>query len=282
MKPNLTIRFWGVRGSIPSPCSSTVRYGGNTSCVSVEKGEDNVLVFDAGTGIRSLGKFLAGKGSRIFVLPSHGHSDHIQGFPFFAPIYESNRTIFMCAAPQGKDMICSLIEQMDGASFPVPPDELPSKPECITEDIPLFLQRHGFNVTRIACNHPGNAYGYRLDDDRGSIVYLTDNELDPPYARANDFEDFVRFCKNADVLIHDAQYVEQDMPHKHGWGHSLVSQACSLGAAAGVKHLLLYHHDPDRNDDALDTIERNARSWFQENHPETRCTVAAEGLTLEL
>jgi ribonuclease BN (tRNA processing enzyme) len=114
------------------------------------------------------------------------------------------------------------------------------------------------------------------------VVYLTDNELDPPYAKATEFDGFVQFCRNADLLIHDAQYRENDMPLKHGWGHSLASQACSLAAAAEAKHLVLYHHDPDRTDDEIDAIQEEAREWLRGHASAVRCTAAFEGLTLDI
>jgi phosphoribosyl 1,2-cyclic phosphodiesterase len=277
-----TIRFWGVRGCIAGQCAYGVRYGGNTSCVSIDLGPDKVLVLDAGTGIRQLGKALADTSADIFVLLSHGHTDHIQGFPFFLPIYQPNRRIYVFPTLEGKSMICSLLEQMDGAHLPVTPDDLPSQWECITEEPMGFMRDHGFHISRISTNHPGGGYGYRIENHGRSVVYLTDNELDPPGQKATQFDGFVQFCRRTDVLIHDAQYLEKDMPHKHGWGHSLVSQACELATAAEARHLILYHHDPDRTDDELDVVQQDARAWFTEKNANIRCTVASEGLTLDI
>jgi phosphoribosyl 1,2-cyclic phosphodiesterase len=254
MKPLMTIKFWGVRGSIPSPGDSTVRYGGNTSCVSVDPGTDKILVFDAGTGIRALGKdIIEGHAITIYILPSHNHWDHIQGFPFFAPLYKSNKKIILLPTLHGEELMCSLVEQMDGA-----------------------------NIARIATNHPGGGYGYRIANEGRSIVYITDNELDPPYKKTTEFEEFIRFCSFADILVHDAQYIEHDMPKKHGWGHSLVSQVCELAKAASVKHVVLFHHDPDRTDDEIDSIQDKARYWFKENGAGINCTAAYEGLELTI
>lgn len=279
---SLKVKFWGVRGSIPSSGISTARYGGNTSCVSVHLGDDKTLVLDAGTGIRELGKTLVAGNADIFVLVTHIHWDHIQGFPFFAPIYQKNRMVYVFPYLKGQTMFNSLIGQMDGAHFPVTMDDLPSKYEIINENVTVFMGSHGFNVSRIATNHPGGAYGYRIENNGRSVVYLTDNELDPPYQKNNDFDAFARFCSCADILIHDAQYIERDMPQKHGWGHSQVSQACNLAVAAGVKHLVLFHHDPDRTDAELDAIQDEARAWFEKNKHDIRCTAAYEGLELEL
>ena len=298
MTSPMIARFWGVRGSIASPGRSTARYGGNTSCVSVHIAGAGILVLDAGTGIRELGKTLAGGNDQVFILLSHAHWDHVQGFPFFMPIYEVDRKIILFptrlspGSPCGRcqalreqrnpPLICPLLDQMDGQRFPVRVEDVPSQPQCVTEDEMRFLRQHGFEVTRIPVNHPGGAFGYKIRHNGGSLVYLTDNELEPPYPKVTRFEEFAAFAHQADVLIHDAQYLERDMPHKHGWGHSLVDQACRLAQAAEVKHLVLYHHDPDRTDAELDSIQQTAREWFVAQGSPLRCTVAFEGLCLEV
>jgi phosphoribosyl 1,2-cyclic phosphodiesterase len=282
MRSVMKIKFWGVRGSIPTPSPNTVRYGGNTSCVSIHTGMNKILVLDAGTGIRELGKTLSSGNEEIFVLLSHRHWDHIQGFPFFWPIYEPNRIVNILSNEQGKSMICSLINQMDGAHFPVEPQNLPSLHQCINEDVSTFLSHYNFTVSRIATNHPGGGYGYRIQKNGHSVVYLTDNELNPPYKKSTEFEGFVYFCRHADLLIHDAQYIEKDMPQKHGWGHSLVSQVYELAQAAEAKHLILTHHDPDRTDEQIDEIQKKARSWFKNKKLDIQCTAAYEGLTLNI
>jgi len=134
----------------------------------------------------------------------------------------------------------------------------------------------------IDTNHPGGAHGYRIEEGGRAMVYMTDNELDPPYPRATEMKELIRFCRDADVLIHDAQYVEADMPQKRGWGHSLVSQACDLALAAQVKHLILFHHDPDRGDAELDAFGEQARLRLKKAGHNVHCTVAHEGLEVDL
>ncbi|MHB8917016.1 MAG: MBL fold metallo-hydrolase [Desulfocucumaceae bacterium] len=282
LQQQMRIKFWGVRGSIPSPGLSTVRYGGNTSCVSVQLGEDKILVLDAGTGIRELGKTLVSDRREIFVLLSHIHWDHIHGFPFFAPLYQKDRVVHVFTCPPGKNAYDPLLGQMDGVHFPVSMDKLPSECRVITQDAVLFMPCHGFKLARVDANHPGGASGYRIENNGRSLVYLTDNELDPPYEKRSTVDDLARFCRGADILVHDAQYTDQDMPLMHGWGHSLVSQACQLASAAGVKHLVLFHHDPSRTDDQVDEIQESARAWFKQNNRRVICTAAFEGMTLEL
>jgi len=281
----MTIRFWGVRGSIPSPGPSTAKYGGNTPCVSVEMGDGRILVLDSGTGIRDLGKHLMtdpAAPQSIFVLLTHEHWDHIQGFPFFSPIYEKDRKVVIFPVERGMNLFCSLLDQMDGAHFPVTYEQLPSVHECTHSDAVTYLTQHGVDISRQRTNHPGKCFGYRITRDGRSIVFMPDNELNPPANRQATIDQLADFCRDADLLIHDSQFVPSDMPHKRGWGHSLVSETCELAAAANVRQLVLFHHDPDRTDAQLDAIERESRNWFAEHAPKTRVTAAREGMIVEL
>jgi len=259
-----------------------VRYGGNTACVSVALGHNTLLVLDAGTGIRALGEDLVTKDADIFVLLSHAHWDHIQGVPLFAPLYQPHRTISFFPTHMGHTLWCEALDQMDGRHFPITPEDLPCRVLCLMEQGFEAFQERGCRVSWIATNHPGGGAGYRIECAGRSVVYLTDNELDPPYEKATSFDEFVEFCRQAHVLIHDAQYLHSDMPAKHGWGHSLVQQACELAAAAEVKHLLLFHHDPVRTDDALDVIQEEARAWIATQNRHMQCTAAHEGLVVDI
>ncbi|HUB24955.1 MAG TPA: MBL fold metallo-hydrolase [Tepidisphaeraceae bacterium] len=274
----LTLKLWGVRGSTPSPGPTTVRHGGNTPCISIEMGE-KCLVIDAGTGIRGLGKYLVPSRYEIFVLLTHEHWDHIQGFPFFLPIYQKDRIMTMFPVERGMDFLCSLIDQMDGAHFPVTYKELPSHQECYLGDPMEFLNRSGFKIRRQRTNHPGKCFGYRIDHGKHSIVFMPDNELHPPGKQWTHIDELAKFCHGADILMHDGQFMPSDMPMKRGWGHSLASEACELAARAGVGHLLLFHHDPDRTDDELDVIETDCRAWMAKHSPKTKVSAAAEGMT---
>ena len=180
MKTAMTLQFWGVRGSIPTPGPTTVRYGGNTACVSVDLGHNALLVLDAGTGIRALGQDLATKDTDIFVLLSHAHWDHIQGFPFFAPIYQPHRMVSVLPTHMGHTLWYPALEQMDGMHFPVTPEDLPARALCLIEKGLDVFQERGCQLSWIATNHPGGGAGYRIEQEGRSIVYLTDNELEPP------------------------------------------------------------------------------------------------------
>ena len=279
----MKITFYGVRGSIPSPGYDTYRYGGNTSCVHIETASGQDLVLDAGTGIRNLGKRLIEKDSPINILLSHGHWDHIQGYPFFMPIYQPARQIRVyTTAADGHEQICALFNQIDGANFPVKASELPSQSECITENFEAELASQDISVRRIPINHPGGGYAYRIEEDGTSCAYITDNELDPPERVSTTYDQWVEFCRGVDVLIHDAQYLESDMPHKHGWGHSLVSQVRQLAVDAEVRCLVMFHHDPDRTDSEIDFIQKDNEHYFYGKQAPSISLCAAEGMLIKL
>ena len=278
---DIYIDFWGVRGSVPSPGPQTIRYGGYTSCISITV-ENKILILDAGTGIRNLGSSMIGQTDlKIFVIITHTHWDHIQGFPFFTPIYQPNRPVYMFPTLHKKNLVLSsLIDQMDGAHFPLTPDQVPSNFNFITEDPLEFLAKNGFQLELVPMNHPGGAFGYKIKFDNTVICYFTDNEIDPPYPKSIELNELTKQCKNADVLIHDAQYTEDDMPFKHGWGHSLISQVTDLGKTANVKNLVYFHHDPDRTDDELDAQLEKASKTLQGNGSSVKPYFAHEGLRI--
>ena len=280
---NIIVDFWGVRGSVPSPGPTTTRYGGNTSCVSITA-DNKILILDAGTGIRNLGSAIISKPDlEIFVIVTHSHWDHIQGFPFFTPIYQPNRPVHMFPTLHKKNVVlASLIDQMDGAHFPITPDQVPSNFNFVTENPLEFLESNGFHLEMVPMNHPGKAFGYKITIDDKIICYFTDNEIDPPYEKSIELNELTNQCRNADILIHDAQYTEDDMPLKHGWGHSLISQVTELGKSAEVKNLVYYHHDPERTDDLLDKELEKAAKTLKENGSSVQPYFAYEGLKLTL
>lgn len=279
----MVITCWGTRGSIATPAPNTCRYGGNTACVSVDLG-DKFLVIDAGTGIRKLGQAMLDRNTELYVLLTHIHGDHISGFPFFGPLYQPKRRIHLLdyhheytpdLAPW------SLLSLLDGKHFPLKAKDYASDLLRVTEDAMPYLQREGFAIQRLAVNHPGHAYGYRIENEGASVVFMPDNELIPPDTKATtSVADITTFCSGADVLIHDAQYIDTDLPHKWGWGHTMISQALDLAVQAHVKHLVLFHHDPERSDDDLDMIQAEARAYLEPYG--IACTAAYEGLTLTL
>lgn len=278
----MRVTFYGVRGSVPAPGPTTVRYGGNTSCVSAELADGTRLILDAGTGIRTLGnELLAGSRSvTAHLLLSHTHWDHILGFPFFAPLWrpETQLSIYPLASDAQERFQRTIF---DDIHFPVSASDIPAQVDFVRPAEEVW-RIGSATVRRIALNHPGVAQGFRVDDEGGaSLAYLTDNEL--VGERSSElYERLARFSDGVDLLIHDSQYLARDMPLKRGWGHSVVDDVLNLGALAEPKQLALFHHDPDRTDDALDEVGQRASRWLAEHTRATEAVVAHEGLSLLL
>lgn len=277
----MKVTFYGVRGSIPTPGAEFTRFGGNTACVHIELSDGTDIILDAGTGIRLCGKALAAKKTPIHLLLSHNHWDHIQGFPFFIPIYQPDREIFVTPGKTNETRPEAFLEQMSGSFFPVPREAIAAKITVAQHQQDEWLIS-GATIKRIPMNHPGGGSCYTISDAGVTLAYITDNELYPPYTKSTDFMDFVAFVKNADLLVHDAQYVVQDMPGKSGWGHSVAEEAIKLALAANVKRLALYSHDPERTDVMVDEIVGHAKEIILLGGGSSECFAAAEGKSIQL
>ncbi len=287
----MLVRFWGTRGSIATPGAATLRYGGNTSCVEVNSDSGEVIVIDAGTGAHALGQALMaqGRGKRGTILISHTHWDHIQGLPFFAPLFVAgNEWHIYGPRGLGQSLRDVLAGQMDYAYFPVALNAFAANVHFHE------VVEGGFAIgeVRVATqylNHPALTVGYRLEADGASVVYASDHEPHSPHAAEGHAEDaergdaaHVNFLRDADLVIHDAQYTAGEYPAKIGWGHSTIEYAVDVAVAANVRQLALYHHDPKRNDEAVDQLIGLARARAESVGGDLIVTGASEGSVIEL
>jgi phosphoribosyl 1,2-cyclic phosphodiesterase len=272
----MRIKFWGVRGSTPTPQAQNLRYGGNTSCVEVRLG-GSLYIFDCGTGMRTLGNALRQEfGERpiaAHVFLSHFHWDHIQGLPFFVPLYEKAENSFVFHSFARTLGIREVLhEQMSAPYFPVGLNEMRAACQFYSiEEGSLALD--GVTIRAMWLNHPQGCLGFRVESKEGIFVYATDNEPGDSV-----FDKSVRrLAESADILIYDAQYLPDEyQARKRGWGHSHWREAVDIAMGSGAKELILFHHDPDHDDACIDNIVREARNYY----PKVRA--ASEGMTLRL
>jgi phosphoribosyl 1,2-cyclic phosphodiesterase len=283
----ITLKFWGTRGSIPTPGPGTARYGGNTACLTITDGS-HLVILDAGSGLRPLGhELMTRRGGPLSadILISHTHWDHIQGLPFFKPLSAAgNEFCIYGAAQNGVGLEEILRRQMDPMVFPVPLTALAARLK-VTEIEPGELTLGAIDVAAFRLRHPGTTLGYRLrpKDRGGSVAYLTDNELGDggdypvgPTWRA----DLVRFLRGTETLIHDAMYSEQIIQARRGWGHSTPRQAVALAADAGCRRLVMFHHEPEHDDAAVDRLLEDTRVFAAKAAPGLVVDAAAEGMEL--
>ena len=296
------IRLWGVRGSIPVPGKSTVRYGGNTSCVEV-RADGEIIVLDAGSGIRLLGlaldKEFGPRSMKLTLLISHTHWDHIQGLPFFSPTYNQKNLIRVLGYEGARAGLAKILaSQMETPFFPVSLRELPSH-LAIEELKEMEFQIGNIEVRSKFANHPGICAGYRLLTSSGSIAYFPDNE---PYEQlklqlasrdgisedeARDFATaerakMVEFIQGCDLAILDTQYTDEEYTKHIGWGHSSLRSVVSLGLDANVSKLLLFHHDPNHDDEMIDKMVERARALVAESGKPLEVEAAREGAEILL
>jgi len=294
----LKIRFWGTRGSIATPGPSTNRYGGNTSCVEVVTHAGQRFIFDCGTGARPLGAHLMETGENPIsatILLSHTHWDHIQGFPFFVPLFVPGNSFTVCGPQGAKNSLPEVLAgQMEFTYFPV---ELSQLGATITyRDLAEgTYEIDGIRISAQLLNHPASALGYRIEADGVTLLYLCDHE---PYweslwktdATPGHIESILHdrdrrhaaFMQNADVVIHDAQYTPEEYPSKKNWGHSTYSYVVGIAAAANVKRVFLTHHDPSHDDDFLDALEVKARAVATSLAASLEISCAREGFELQV
>ena len=279
----IAVRYWGVRGTLPIPGKRSLRYGGNTSCFTLELPKDQLFILDAGTGIRELSNYLLATrhgpiSAKLFV--SHPHWDHINALPFFTPLFFPGNEFEVFGAPQGAMTMRELMAaQLDGVHSPIALRNFGAR---------VFfrnLSEEKFTVGDVQVStmylaHPGLSLGYRFDYRGKSFCYITDNELHLPGAPQfnQEFRDHLTgFVKGADILLTDSTYTDDEYPKRVNWGHSAVGQVAALAHEAGVKELQLFHHDPDQSDDDIDRKLESAQATLAKLGSSVVCTAPAEG-----
>lgn len=271
----MKITFYGTRGSIPVCNPEFQEFGGNTTCILIQSSIDNNwAVFDAGTGIRDLGKAMIKQGykqDKIYILFSHFHWDHIQGFPFFPQVYNPDQEINILAMGRGRKIenLKDIFEHtLQSEYFPVQLGGMGAKFNFVLPD-KVRESFEGATITALRLNHPGGSYGYRIEMDDKILVICTDIEhgknLDPKV---------IALAKDADLLIHEAQYTDEELENYPGWGHSSYRQALEVAELANVKQLAMTHHDPDHDDEFLRKIEKQCQERFKD------CVLARDYMTI--
>ena len=265
----MRVRFWGTRGTRPTPGKRTLRYGGNTTCLEVRSSKDELLILDSGSGIAELGSHLANSGPlKAHLLISHTHWDHIQGFPFFTPAFIQG-TQLTVVGPAGsiKSLQAAFADQMDPAYFPLRLDDIPANLQFIERSADETFEVGGMRVTPHPMNHPIATFGYRIEENGSSLVFATDNELclgtrkgDGADGRLSELalDQLVGWCGKADLLVHDAQYSVDEYRTRVGWGHSTYEEALVLAERAEVQQLAFFHHEPLHSDSEIDALVEEA------------------------
>jgi phosphoribosyl 1,2-cyclic phosphodiesterase len=274
----MRVTFYGTRGSIPVPDPDFVEFGGNTSCILLTFSNGGVAILDAGTGIRKLGNDLLAASheqyGEMVIGFSHTHWDHIQGFPFFKLATDPRRNITLAICGKGrdsKDLRSVFATQMQFDYFPVPLDKMGAQLNFWQPDVTEFVDPRGIEIVASKHNHPGGAYGYRITEGGKTLVYCTDVEHGDGIDK-----NVVALSREADLLIHDAQYTPEELKKRKGWGHSSWQQAVEVAERAGARKLALFHHDPEHPDRFLFDVEFEVQKSFP------RAFFAREGITIEL
>jgi phosphoribosyl 1,2-cyclic phosphodiesterase len=275
----MKIKFWGTRGSIAVPGKQTIRYGGNTTCLEITLGGGGVVVIDAGSGIRALGDKLASENEKIDIhlLVTHIHWDHVLGFPYFAPLYKKRSNIRIDGYPTCvKGLRNTFDNKMGDGFFPVKFADLKAGIRYLDVLQHRPLEIDGTRIDAVPLHHPQGGFGFRFMEEGKVFVFLTDNELGGESRNGRSARDYVEFCSHADLLIHDAQFTPREIGERRNWGHSDYGAAFNLAHEAGVKKLILFHHDPSRTDGQVARIQEECAEMAKERNSDLVVEAARE------
>jgi phosphoribosyl 1,2-cyclic phosphodiesterase len=280
----MIVRFYGARGSIPVSGKEYLKYGGNTTCLEIRTKDDEIIIIDAGSGIRTLGHRLISENRfRYTMIFTHAHWDHIMGFPFFQPIYFAKTEITMYGCPFAQASVKEMISKI------MAPPNFPVKFEDIRADIiyheaceePFAIK--SMSVAPIPLSHPNQGVGYRFTEDGKSFVFLTDNELTFKHPGGVDFEAYRDFSAGADLLVHDAEFTDEEYNKRtKTWGHSVYRDALRLALEAGVRKFGLFHHNQERSDEGIDEIVADCRKIAAGSNDKLECFAVCQGMEIKL
>lgn len=279
----MIIRCYGARGSIPISGKEHLKYGGDTACIEVRTKNGEIIIVDAGSGIRRLGNDLIEEGrSRFTVLFTHSHWDHILGFPFFKPLFNEGTVVELRGCPEAQGNIRKLLSKaMSAPLFPFRLDQMAATIRYDGECPPVF-RIDSVEISTIRLSHPNSGIGYRFVEDGKVFVFLTDNELGYRHRGGRPFDEYTAFARHADLLIHDAEYTPEQYKSTIGWGHSTYVDAMTLAMAAGASRLGLFHHNQDRTDAEQDEIVRECHQILEEEKASMECFALSQTMQLFL
>jgi phosphoribosyl 1,2-cyclic phosphodiesterase len=267
----MLLKFHGTRGSVPVSSGETKKYGGNTTCLYVEARSGDSIIVDAGTGIRELGASLITQGkNNINLLFSHYHWDHIQGFPYFVPIFREKTELHIFGPADDVVAKKALSYQMTMPYFPVDLSTLPAK--IVFHNLNKTLDIGSIKIETIVNNHPNHTRGFKFTEDKKSFAFLTDNEVHAQNGKTS-YKEFVEFIRNTNLVVHDAQYTDEMYKTRRGWGHSTYRQVAELVQEAGVKEFIVTHHDHFSSDKFIEKNIKDVRKKF----PKLKIEAAADG-----
>jgi phosphoribosyl 1,2-cyclic phosphodiesterase len=265
----MLIKCWGSRGSIPVSGVEYIKYGGDTTCLEIRTKSDDIIIVDAGTGIRRLGNSLMDKNRyKYSLLFTHSHWDHLMGFPFFKPLYEKEAEFKMYRCPFHSKFVETILSRiMTPPSFPVRYSEISAKIEYVETSTGAF-DIGSVTITPIPISHPDKGSGYKFTEDDKSFVFLTDNELGFIHPGGLPAKDYLKFSTGADLLIHDAEYTPEEYTSKTEWGHSVFTETLDLAIEAGVKRFGLFHLNQERTDQQVEHMVEICKGIIADrNHP---------------
>lgn len=291
----MLVKIWGARGSIPTPGRQTITYGGNTTCLEIRT-DEHIIILDAGSGIRELGESLTTELRNtpmdISLFITHAHWDHIQGFPFFKPAYMKDRTISIYGTKVSEKGIHDILAgQTQFEYFPIPIKDMASHLEYY--DLTDPVQINDIRVDHYYVNHPGNAVGYKITEGDSVFIFTGDvesytrsqiifNKNDKGTSLEKLEQRFIDFCSNADLMVADACYTEEEYANRRGWGHNTNIDTANLALNAQVGKVILTHHDPQHTDSVVDQVLVETQEYIHQNNAAIECLAAWEGLELSV